>query len=105
MTEIPFAADFPPASRAEWLALVEKALKGAPFETLQSKTYDGLTIEPVYARAAKASAIAGRAAGAPWQVLARADHPDAAEANKQLLQDLENGATGISLVFAGSVGA
>jgi methylmalonyl-CoA mutase len=105
MTEIPFAADFPPASRDEWLALVEKALKGAPFETLRSKTYDGLIIEPVYERAAKASAIAGRAAAAPWQVLARADHPEAAEANRQVLEDLENGATGLSLVFAGSVGA
>jgi methylmalonyl-CoA mutase len=105
MTEIPFAADFPPASRDEWLALVEKALKGAPFETLRSKTYDGLIIEPAYERAAKASAITGRAAAAPWQILARADHPDAAEANRQALEDLENGATGLSLVFAGSVGA
>jgi methylmalonyl-CoA mutase len=105
MTEIPFAADFPPATRDEWLALVEKALKGAPFETLRSKTYDGLMIEPVYERAAKASAIAGRAAATPWQIFARADHPDAAEANRQALEDLENGATGLSLVFAGSVGA
>jgi methylmalonyl-CoA mutase len=52
LTEIPFAADFPPASRDEWLALVEKALKGAPFETLRSKTYDGLIFEPAYERAA-----------------------------------------------------
>jgi methylmalonyl-CoA mutase len=104
MIEIPFAADFPPASRAEWQALIEKALKGAPFETLQSKTYDGLTIDPVYERAAEACVVTGRGA-APWQVLARADHPDAAEANRQALEDLENGATGLSLVFAGSVGA
>jgi methylmalonyl-CoA mutase len=105
MTEIPFAADFPPASRNEWLALVEKTLKGAPFETIRSKTYDGLLIEPVYERATNTSAIAGRAAAAPWQILARADHPDAAEANRQALEDLENGATGLSLVFAGSLGA
>src|SRR5690606_34372986 len=60
---------------------------------------------PLYGRAAQASVIAGRAAAAPWEVLARADHPDAAEANQQALDDLENGATGLSLVFAGSNGA
>jgi methylmalonyl-CoA mutase len=105
MTELTLAGAFPRATRNEWLKLVDKALKGAPYEQLQSKTYDGLTIEPLYGRAAQASVIAGRAAAAPWEVLARADHPDAAEANKQALDDLENGATGLSLVFAGSNGA
>jgi methylmalonyl-CoA mutase len=105
MTEFKLAADFPPASREDWLKLVEKALKGAPLERLQSKTQDGLTIEPLYARAAKAEPVAGRAPGTPWQVLARADHPDPVAANKQALEDLQNGATGLSLVFAGSVGA
>jgi methylmalonyl-CoA mutase len=38
-------------------------------------------------------------------VIQRVDHPDAKTANKQALDDLENGATGLSLVFAGSVGA
>jgi methylmalonyl-CoA mutase len=35
----------------------------------------------------------------------RVDHPDPAAANKQALEDLENGATGLVLVFAGSVSA
>ena len=105
MTEFKLAADFPTARREDWLALVDKALKGAPFERLQSKTYDGLTIEPLYARATKASVVAGRAAAVPWHVLARADHPDPSEANMQALEDLENGATGLALVFAGSNGA
>jgi methylmalonyl-CoA mutase len=38
-------------------------------------------------------------------VLQRVDHPDPATANAQALQDLENGATSLSLVFAGSAGA
>jgi methylmalonyl-CoA mutase len=38
-------------------------------------------------------------------VIQRVDHPDAKAANKQALDDLENGATGLSLAFAGSVGA
>jgi methylmalonyl-CoA mutase len=35
----------------------------------------------------------------------RVDHPDPAAANAQALRDLENGATGLTLVFAGSVSA
>ena len=35
----------------------------------------------------------------------RIDHPDPAAANAQALQDLENGATGLTLVFAGSLNA
>jgi methylmalonyl-CoA mutase len=105
MSELKLTAEFPSATREDWLALVDKATKGAPFEVLRSQTYDGLTIEPLYARAAKATAIAGRAPGAPWQILQRVDHPDPAAANKQALADLENGANGLSLVFADSVGA
>ncbi len=37
--------------------------------------------------------------------MARIEHPDPAAANAQALHDLENGATGLSLVFAGSIGA
>ncbi|HEY4819469.1 MAG TPA: methylmalonyl-CoA mutase family protein, partial [Xanthobacteraceae bacterium] len=35
----------------------------------------------------------------------RVDHPDPADANAQALEDLENGANGLTLVFAGSVSA
>jgi len=105
MAQLKLAAEFPAASREDWLKLVDKVLKGAPFETLVSKTYDGLAVEPLYERDAIATAIAGRAPGKPWQVMQRIDHPDTAAANKQALNDLENGATALSLVFAGSVGA
>ena len=37
------AGDFAPATRADWRKLVDAVLKGAPFEKLESKTYDGLT--------------------------------------------------------------
>ena len=45
------------------------------------------------------------APGAAWTVMQRVDHPDPAAANKQALEDLENGATGLTLVFAGSLNA
>jgi methylmalonyl-CoA mutase len=99
------AADFAPATYDDWRKLVDGVLKGAPFEKLVSKTQDGLRIEPIYPRAHAAPAIAGRAAAAPWQVMQRVDHPDAGRANAQALQDLENGANGLALVFAGANGA
>ncbi|MBS0536936.1 MAG: methylmalonyl-CoA mutase small subunit [Proteobacteria bacterium] len=106
MSNVSFAAEFPPADAAEWRKLVDTALKGADFDKrLVSRSYDGLRVEPLYPRAKGAHATVGRAGGEPWQVMARTDHPDPAEANKQTLLDLENGATGLSLVFAGSIGS
>lgn len=100
------AAEFPPTGQAEWRKLVEAALNGASFEKrLVSETYDGLRVEPLYPRAAGANPIAGRIPGTAWALMQRVDHPDPATANAQALQDLENGATGLTLVMAGSVSA
>src|ERR1700731_4367152 len=103
--DLRLAADFQPATYDDWRKLVDGVLKGAPFERLVSKTADGLKIEPIYPRAKGAAPIAGRPAAAPWQIMQRIDHPDAARANAQALHDLENGAEGLTLVFAGSNGA
>jgi methylmalonyl-CoA mutase len=99
------AAEFPATDRDDWRKLVEAALKGRSFDKLISKTYDGIAVEPLYERAAGAQPVIGRAPGKPWAILQRIDHPDPAAANAQALQDLENGATGLTLVFAGSLNA
>ncbi|MGY8664587.1 methylmalonyl-CoA mutase family protein [Bradyrhizobium sp. UFLA05-109] len=99
------AADFPKASYEDWRKLVDGVLKGAPFEKLVGKTYDGLKIDPLYPRARDVAPMAGRPAAAPWQVMQRIDHPNAVLANAQALTDLENGATGLTLVFAGGNGS
>jgi methylmalonyl-CoA mutase len=101
--KLPLAADFPPASREDWLKLVRTVLKDRPYERLISRTYDGLDIEPLYGRAKEAQPVAGRRG--PWRVMARVDHPDPAAANAEALHELENGATGLALVFAGSIGS
>jgi methylmalonyl-CoA mutase len=103
--ELSLAADFAPASYDDWRKLVDGVLKGSPFEKLTSKTYDGLTIEPIYRRARDAAAVAGRPPALPWQIMQRIDHPDAAAANAQALHDLENGASGLEIEFAGGAGA
>jgi methylmalonyl-CoA mutase len=103
--ELRLAADFAPATYDDWRKLVDGVLKGAPFEKLVGKTYDGLKIQPIYPRTQDAAPIAGRVAAAPWQIMQRIDHPDAAVANAQALHDLENGANGLELEFAGGPGA
>jgi methylmalonyl-CoA mutase len=104
MSELPLASEFPAATHDDWRKLLDGTLKGAPFEKLIAKTYDGIAIQPLYERAAGAKPVTGRRGGAPWAVIQRIDLPDAAEANRQALNDLENGATGIRLVFAASAG-
>ncbi len=103
--DLPLAREFPPSTRDDWEKLVHGVLKGAPFEKLVSKTYDGIPVDPIYSRAKEAKTIAGRQASTPWSIMQRVDHPDAAIANKQALNDLENGANGLTLVFAGALGA
>jgi methylmalonyl-CoA mutase len=102
--ELRLAADFAPATYDDWRKLVDGVLKGAPFEKLAGKTYDNLRIEPIYSRAQDAVPVTGRAQAAPWQIMQRVDHPDAAAANAQALHDLENGANGLTLVFSGANG-
>ncbi|MFZ2075438.1 MAG: methylmalonyl-CoA mutase family protein [Xanthobacteraceae bacterium] len=99
------AGDFPSATEADWRKLVDAVLKGGSFERLKSRTYDGLTIEPLYSSRREASIIAGRPGGTAWAVMQRVDHPDPAAANVQAREDLDGGATGLVLVFAGSVSA
>lgn len=99
-----FTASFPGVDEARWRSLVDRVLKGAPFEKLVGRSYDGLAIQPLYPRAAQATPIAAAHAG-DWDVLARVDNPDAAAANAQALTDLENGATGLHLVFQIATGA
>ena len=99
---VQFAADFPAATREQWRKLVDAVLKGAPFGRLVSATYDGLSIEPLAARRSDARPIAVRPGATPWEILARIDHPDPALANEIALRELDNGATGLALVFSGS---
>ena len=104
MTKLPLARDFPSADAAAWKKLVADALKGAPFDALKSRSYDGIEIEPLYGRTPEASVIPARAREAPWEVAQRIDLPDSEAANKQILEDLNNGASALALVFEGAVG-
>ncbi len=98
--------EFPSPTREQWLKLVEGVLKGAPFDkALVGATADGLRIEPLYPKAEHPSPVLGRAPGKPWTVMQRVDNPETEAAHAQALDDLQNGADGLQLVFAGSHGA
>ncbi|MBY6241651.1 methylmalonyl-CoA mutase family protein [Methylosinus sp. Sm6] len=103
--DAPLAGVFPQGKEEDWRKIVDRALKGAPFEKLISKTYDGIAISPLYSRTAAPGPRALRAAPGRWSILARVDHGEAAAANRLALDDLEGGADGLHIVFAGAQGA
>jgi len=97
--------DFPAATQDQWRALVDRALGGAPFESLVSKTYDRIEIAPLYAAFSGQSDRAMRAEEGAWRIFTRLDHPDLDAAIEQALVDLANGADGLQLVCANSPSA
>ena len=78
---------------AEWRTLVDKTLKGQPFEGLTTITVEGVSIAPLYGDSPPAQ-FAPRPFDAerPWDIRALISRPDPAEANADLLGDLGGGA-------------
>ncbi len=103
--ETAIAGVFPQPNEEQWRKLVDKALKGGSFDKLVSKTYDGVAIAPLYTRAANQAPRALRKTPGRWSILGRVDLADADAANKFALEDLEGGADGLHIVFAGAQGA
>ncbi|GGF72391.1 methylmalonyl-CoA mutase [Azorhizobium oxalatiphilum] len=104
--DLPFATGITPASREDWLKLVDGVLKGAPYDRkLVTRTLEGLALDALPERKPDARPLAGRPAGVPWTISARVDQPDVKAANVQVLEDLENGASGLTLVFASAPSA
>ncbi len=114
-SKLSLAGDFPKADDTQWRTLVDKALKGADFDkTLLSHTYDGLTLNPLYTRgdepATDVSGMPGTApfvrgfratrGERPWEIRQLYAEPDPGNANAAILQDLEGGASAVSLQVA-----
>jgi methylmalonyl-CoA mutase len=96
--ELSIASDFPAAGESDWRKRVDAVIKGADFEKrLCSQTSDGITIAPLYSGGAGVEVRRPRQT--PWTVMQRVDHPDAGKANRQALDDLNHGATGLDLIF------
>ena len=91
---------FSPRSEADWRKAAESALKGGSLDRLVSVTPDGLKLGPLHPRAEGPRALRGEAGA--WKALSRLDHPSPDDVNAQAREDLDNGAEGLSIVFAGS---
>ena len=98
--------DLPNVERQRWLALAEKALAGGSFEDkLVSHSDDGIRIEPLYERSVTAEPLVRANPKLAWIVSQRIDDPDIGRAKAQALEDVAQGATGLSLVFEGAPNA
>ncbi|NTV65255.1 MAG: methylmalonyl-CoA mutase, partial [Oscillochloris sp.] len=107
-------ADFPPTSPEEWRQAAEQALKGASFEKkLLTRTYEGITLQPIYTQADTAAlpqiqALPGQppylrntqALGyllRPWQVAQELPYPTPAAVNQAAREDLPRGLTALNV--------
>jgi methylmalonyl-CoA mutase len=99
------ASDFPQGDRDTWLKLVDKALKGADYDmAMVSHTDDGIAIDPLAARVRDPHPLPRRRNGG-WTIVQRCDDTDLDRARAQAIEDVEGGATGLSLVFEGAPNA
>jgi methylmalonyl-CoA mutase len=112
MTEpaLAFAAEFPTPTRDQWLAAVDKALKGAPFDKkLVTPLYEGINVQPLYTRQdwQGETGLPGlapftrgaTAAAAGWDIRTEHDAADPRAVNRAILTDLLRGATAILIRF------
>ncbi|MBB36738.1 MAG: methylmalonyl-CoA mutase [Hirschia sp.] len=110
---LPLSNDFPESDESQWLKLVDKALKGAPPEKLNSTTSDGLTVKALYRETDAATSedpygfpgIAPFIRGGaplpdeflPWDIRQIIAHPDPETASSEIMKDLESGVSSIEL--------
>lgn len=110
------SGDFPPASYDQWRAMVEAELKGAPFEKkLVGRTFEGIDIQPLYTAdhwpgsgdpsgfpgfspLTRGGRVIGNAISG-WDIRQEHLHPDPAETNRAILDDLQHGVSSIQLRF------
>lgn len=92
------SSEFPTPDRETWVALVERTLKGKPFEKAMSKaTYNGFDINALSVSRPEdlGDAVQGQQQG--WHIASPHWNHDPKVVNKDLLTDLERGASAISV--------
>lgn len=104
---------FEDTTEADWLAAVEKALKGGGIDRITRETRDGIKIHPLYRETdfesgSNPRGVPGEAPflrGAtgtpdrylPWDIRQAFSHPDPVVTNREILRDLERGVTSVHL--------
>ncbi|WP_045315403.1 methylmalonyl-CoA mutase family protein [Lentzea aerocolonigenes] len=92
--------EFPAASREQWRAMVDAVLSktGASFESLVTKTYDGISLQPLYTLDDALPPYALAPVKQGWDVRQRHTVPDPVA----LMNDLEGGVTSLWLAVPAS---
>ncbi len=99
------SSDFPTPSSEEWVALVDKTLKGKPFEKAMRKvTLDGIAIDALgTSEAVQVQRQPTRSHG-DWLITSPHWGNDPAQINADILEDLERGASAIAISVDASGG-
>lgn len=115
-TTLDILKDFPANTHAEWLAEVEKNLKGKSFEkTLVKKTYEGIDIEPMYfihdldglpqvdtmpgeVPFLRGTTASGHVVNA-WHIAQEITLADPEEFNRAVRYDLSRGQNSLNIIF------
>jgi methylmalonyl-CoA mutase len=112
--ELNILDDFPPVSYDVWKAQAEADLKGVPFEKkMITHTYEGIDIQPIYTPESWPSANdpSGFPGSPPytrgtrplghsldgWDLRQEVLHPEPAEVNRIMLDELDNGVASVEL--------
>jgi methylmalonyl-CoA mutase len=94
--DLSLASDFDAATDTDWRALVEKTLRGKPFDkVMTSQSYDGIAIDALSTERPDVARIA--LDGSAWDITVPHWDPDAKACNEAVLDDLLRGATGIAI--------
>ena len=106
MSKLSLTHNFPATSEANWRTLVEKGLRGTEFDSLTHNTDDGFIRGPLSSKKHRSEDIAPLSRvgaplleGRPWHITAPVRDPEIAHANKQILEDLEGGASALRITL------
>lgn len=93
-----FSSDFTAPDQAQWMSMVEATLKGKPFDKMmQTRTRDNIVIDALStARSGKIEGQPSRAHG-NWAIASPNWSADATTVNRDILIDLEHGASSIAI--------
>ncbi|MGB0907463.1 MAG: methylmalonyl-CoA mutase family protein [Maricaulaceae bacterium] len=100
--------NFPSISEADWVALVEKGLKGGALSDIAAETRDGLPRGPLSTAAERPNGAGSFARVGDalldtraWHMAAPVTDPDIAYANTQAVEDLTGGASALRVMVGG----
>lgn len=104
MSDLSINNDFESLSREDWMTRVQTGLKGAEFENLIKKTDDDLIRGPFFSEMDRPEKTAAQLRlksplldERAWHMCSPVRDPDIQFANKQLLADLEGGASALDI--------